>query len=218
MKTDAQLKADVIAELAWDPEINANAIGVVVKEGLVTLTGHLESLAQKHAAERAVRRVAGVRGIALEIDVKLPSEHRRSDTDIARAAMSALRWNSLVPDERVKVEVEEGWVTLSGEVDWPYQHSSAEQCVRPLSGVRGITNHVRIKPRVHGADIARQITDALTRHARREAKHVDVSVDGGTVTITGQVDSLAEHDAAIGAAFGTRGVSSVIDKLEVKVS
>jgi osmotically-inducible protein OsmY len=218
MKTDAQLQADVAAELAWDPAINASAIGVIVKNGVVTLTGHLDTFAQKHAAERAVRRVAGVRGIAVELDVRLAPEHQRSDSDIAQAAIAALRWNSLVPDDRVKVEVEDGWVTLSGEVDWPYQFSSAEQCIRPLTGVRGVTNGVKIKPRLHGKDIADQITAALTRHAEREARHVTVTVDGGTVTLSGAVDSLAEHDAAIGAAFGTRGVTSVVDKLEVKVA
>jgi osmotically-inducible protein OsmY len=218
MKTDAQLQADVIAELAWDPAINASAIGVSVKNGVVTLAGHLDTFAQKHAAERAVRRVAGVRGIAVELDVRLAPEHRRSDTDIAQAAIAALRWNSLVPDDRVNVQVEGGWVTLSGEVDWPYQFSSAEQCIRPLTGVSGISNQVKIKPRLHGHDIARQIGDALTRHAAREARHIDVTVDGGIVTLSGTVDSLAEHDAAIGAAFGTGGVTSVVDKLDVKVA
>lgn len=215
MKTDYQLKADVTAELAWDPAINASAIGVIVKNGLVTLTGHLDNFAQKHAVERAVRRVAGVRGIALELDVKLAPEHQRTDSDIAQAAIAALRWNSLVPDEHVKVEVEDGWVTLTGQVDWPYQFSSAEQCIRPLTGVRGVTNKIAIKPRVSGKDLAGQITAALTRHAEREARHIDVEVDGGTVTLIGHVDSLAEHDAAVGAAFGTRGVTSVVDKLEV---
>lgn len=215
MKTDAQLKADLMAELAWDPAINAGAIGIAVDNGLVTLTGHLDTFAQKHAVERAVRRVSGVRGLAIELDVKLAPEHRRSDSDIAQAAIAALRWNSLVPDDKVQVQVEDGWVTLTGEVDWPYQFSSAEQCIRPLTGVRGVTNLVSIKPRVRGNDIARQITDALTRHAEREARHIDVAVEEGTVTLSGRVDSLAEHDAAVGAAFGTRGVTSVIDKLEV---
>lgn len=215
MKTDALLKADVLAELAWDPAINPAAIGVAVRQGLVTLTGHLDTLEQKHAAERAVRRVAGVRGIAVELDVRLVPEHRRSDSDVARAAIAALRWNSLVPDDRVQVEVEDGWLTLNGEVDWPYQLASAEQCIRPLTGVRGVTNLVTLKPHVRGLDIAGQITEALKRHAEREARHIDVEVDGGTVTLSGTVDSLAEHDAAIGAAFGTRGVTSVIDKLDV---
>lgn len=215
MKTDAQLKADVLAELAWDPAINPAAVGVAVKNGRVTLTGHLDTFAQKHAAERAVRRVAGVRGITVEVDVRLAPEHRRDDSEIAQAAVAALRWNSLVPDDRVKVEVEDGWVTLTGEVDWPYQLASAEQCIRPLTGVRGVTNLVTLKPHVRGHDIAEQITEALKRHAEREARQIEVAVEGGTVTLSGQVDSLAEHDAAIGAAFGTRGVTSVIDKLDV---
>jgi len=215
MKTDLELKADVAAELAWDPALDASAIGVIVKDGLVTLTGHLETFSQKHAAERAVRRVAGVRGIAMELDVKLAPAHERSDSELAQAAMAALRWNSLVPDDRVTVEVDDAWVTITGQVDWPYQLSSAEQCIRPLTGVRGVTNRVTVKERVNGKDIAGQITAALTRHAEREARHIVVEVHGGTVTLSGRVDSLAEHDAAVGAAFGTRGVSSVVDKLEV---
>lgn len=215
MKTDAQLKADVQAELAWDPAITPATVGVTVNEGMVTLTGHLDTLAQKHAAERAVRRVAGVRGVAVELDVRLAAEHRRSDPELAQAAAAALRWNSLVPDDHVQAQVEDGWVTLTGEVDWPYQFSSAEQCIRPLTGVRGVTNLVTLKPHVRGDDIARQIAAALVRHAEREARHIEVDVDGGTVTLTGTVDSLAEHEAAIGAAFGTRGVTSVVDKLRV---
>jgi osmotically-inducible protein OsmY len=215
MKTDFQIKADVTAELAADSSIDASVIGVMVHQGLVTLTGHLDSYAVKHAVERAVRRVSGVRGIALELGVKLAPEHQRSDSEIAEAAMAALRWHSLVPDDRVKVEVEAGQVTLTGQVDWPYQFSSAEQCVRPLLGVRSVKNLVTIKPRVRGKDIAGQITSALTRHAAREAGHIDVEVEGSVVTLSGRVDSLAEHDAAVGAAFGTRGVSTVVDKLEV---
>jgi osmotically-inducible protein OsmY len=215
MKTDFQLMADVTAELDADPSINANAIGVAVNDGVITVSGHLASFAEKHAVERAVHRVSGVRGIALELDVKLAPEYRRSDTEIAEAASAALRWHSLVPDDRVKVEVDNGWVTLTGQVDWPYQSSSAEQCVRPLSGVRGVTNHVVIKPRVRDKDIAGEITAALTRHAQREAGHIDVAVEGSIVTLSGRVYSMAEHDAVVGAAFGTRGVSTVVDKLEV---
>jgi len=215
MKTDAQLKADVTAELAWDAAINPIGIGVIAKNGVVTLTGHLDTFAEKRAVERAVRRVSGVRGIALELDVKLTPEHQRSDSEIAQAASSALRWSSLVPDERVKVEVENGWVTLTGEVDWGYQLASAEQCIRPLVGVRGLTNHIHIKPRASSRDIGAGITAALTRQATREARHLDIEVEGGVVTIRGKVHSLAEHDAAIGAAFAARGVSRVVDKLEV---
>lgn len=215
MKTDAQLKADVTDELAWDPSLDAANIGVMVSEGVVTLTGHLDSFAEKHAVEQAVRRVGGVRGIAVELDVKLPASGERSDSDIARAATESLRLNSLVPDDKVQVEVENGWVTLTGEVDWSYQFASAEQCIRPLAGVRGLFNQITIKPRVKGEDIARQITAALTRQATREARHIGVEVEGGVVTLSGKVHSLAEHDAAIGVAFSAHGVSHVVDHLQV---
>jgi osmotically-inducible protein OsmY len=215
MKTDEQLKSDISEELAWDPAINDTHIGVIVKDGVVTLAGHLDTFAEKHAVEKAVRRVAGVRAIALDLEVKLAANHRRDDSDIAEAANVALRLNSIVPMDKVRVEVEDGWVTLSGEVDWAYQLASAEQCIRPLAGVRGLTNNITIKPRVKGKDVAAQITAAFTRHAVREAKHIDISVDGATVTLSGKVDSLAEHDAAIGVAFSAHGVSHVVDHLRV---
>jgi osmotically-inducible protein OsmY len=215
MKTDAQLKTDVTEELFWDPAINATHVGVIVNDGVVTLTGHLDTFAEKHAVERAVRRISGVRGIALELDVKLAMAHKRSDSEIASAATSALRWNSLVPDESVKVEVEDGWVTLTGEVSWGFQQNSAEQCVRSLVGVRGLTNRITLKPQVSTENIGAQISAALTRHATREAKHISVDVKGTVVTLNGKVHSLAERDAAIGAAYSARGVSTVVDRLQV---
>ncbi|MFZ2293676.1 MAG: BON domain-containing protein [Polaromonas sp.] len=215
MKTDAQLKADVIDELAWDPAINATGIGVMVTDGVVTLTGHLNSFAEKHAVERAVHRVAGVRGIALELDVKLSAEHKRSDSEIAQTAAAALRLNSLVPDGKVQVEVEDGWVTLTGEVDWSYQRARAEQCIRPLAGLRGLDNRITIKPRASGKDIGSQISAALTRQALREARHITVEVEGSVVTLWGKVHSMAEREAAVGAAFSAHGVSRVVDKLQV---
>ncbi|MDI1271805.1 MAG: BON domain-containing protein [Polaromonas sp.] len=215
MKTDAHIKADVTDELAWDPAVNATGIGVAVREGVVTLTGHLDSYAEKHAVEQAVHRVAGVRGIAVELDVRLTAEHKRSDSDIAQAAATALQLNSLVPDEKIQVLVENGRVTLTGEVDWSYQLASAEQCVRPLAGVRGLSNRITIKSRASSKDVGVQITAALTRQAAREAKHITVEVEGSVVTLWGKVHSLAEREAAVGAAFSARGVSRVVDKLEV---
>lgn len=217
MKTDAHIKADVTDELAWDPAVNATGIGVAVKDGVVTLTGHLDSYAEKHAVERAVHRVAGVRGIAVELDVRLAAQHKRSDSDIAQAAATALQLNSLVPDEKIQVLVENGRVTLTGEVDWSYQLASAEQCVRPLAGVRGLSNRITIKSRASSKDVGAQITAALTRQAEREAKHITVEVEGSVVTLWGKVHSLAEREAAVGAAFSARGVSRVVDKLEVGV-
>lgn len=215
VKSDIQLKADVTAELAWDPAINATNIGVMVKDGVVTLAGQLDTFSEKHAVERAVRRVSGVRGIALDLDVKLAPEHERSDAEIAQAAITAIKLNSLVPDGKVKVEVEEGWVTLTGEVDWGYQFASAEQCIRPLAGVQGLFNRITIKPRASSTDIGGQIAAALRRQAEREAKHIGIEVEGSVVTLRGKVHSLMEHDAAVGAAFSTHGVSRVVDKLEV---
>lgn len=165
--------------------------------------------------ERAVHRVAGVRGIALELDVKLSAAHKRSDSEIAQVAATAIRLNSLLPDGKVQVEVEGGWVTLTGEVDWSYQVARAEQCIRPLAGVRGLSNHITIRPRASGKDIGSEITAALTRQAMREARHITVEVEGGVVTLRGKVHSLAEREAAVGAAFSAQGVSRVVDKLQV---
>jgi len=215
MKTDIQLKADVTAELAWEPAVNAAGIGVLVNDGVVTLTGHLDTFAEKYAAERAVRRVAGVRGLAMELDVKLAPGHQRSDSEIASAAASALRWSVFMQPDRVKVEVEKGWVTLTGEVDWAYQSSTAEQCVRNLIGVRGLTNKISVKPTVSTRNVAAEISAALERQAEREAKNIAIDVEGGVVTLRGKVHSLAEREAAAGAAFAARGVSRIINKLEV---
>lgn len=215
MKTDMQLKADVTAELAWEPAVNAASIGVLVNDGVVTLTGHLDTFAEKYAAERAVRRVAGVRGLAMELDVKLATGHQRSDSEIASATASALRWSVFMQPDRVKVEVEKGWVTLTGEVDWAYQSSTAEQCVRNLIGVRGLTNKISVKPTVSTRNVAAEISAALERQAEREAKHIAIEVEGGVVTLRGKVHSMAERDAAAGAAFAARGVSRIVNKLEV---
>lgn len=216
MKTDLQIKSDVTAELAWDPAVNATSVGVGVKDGVVTLSGGVDTYLQKHAVERAVRRVAGVRGIALDLDVRLAPDHKRSDTEIAQAALYALEWHSLVPQDKVKVQVEDGWVRLTGEVDWGYQSASAEQCVRPLVGVRGVSNEIRLKQRTNPVELKEDIAAAFARHAQREARHIAIEVDGGVVTLAGAVDSLAEHDAAIGTAYAAKGVTRVIDKLQVQ--
>lgn len=215
MKTDQQLKSDVTAELACDPAINYAHVGVMVKDGVVTLAGHLDSFFEKHAVEKAVRRVAGVKGIALDLEIKLPPGRERDDSDIALAATTALHLNSPVPEGKVQVQVENGWVTLTGEVAWAYQAASAEQCIRPLAGVRGLSNQIRVKPHVQATDVAAQIKAALIRHAAREARNIGIEVDGSVVTLTGKVDTLAEHDAATGVALSSRGVSRVVDHLQV---
>jgi osmotically-inducible protein OsmY len=216
MKTDAQLKKDVTAELEWDPSINASHVGVAAADGVVTLTGHLNTYAEKYAIERAVQRVQGVKAIALELDVKLDPGHKRSDSEIANAIESALQWHTLVPAERIQVKVEKGWVTLKGEVDWEYQRLNAEKAVRPLTGVVGISNAITLKPSVTPAKVVDRIRDALARHAEREAKHIEVMVSGSAVTLRGNVDSWADRNAAFGAAWSAPGVSSVVNDIRVQ--
>jgi osmotically-inducible protein OsmY len=215
VKTDADLKRDVTAELAWDPAVKATAIGVAVKAGVVTLTGHLETFAEKYAAERALRRVAGVQAIALELDVKLSPDHKRSDTDIATSAEQALKWNTLVPPEDIRLTVDHGWVTLRGEVEWDYQRRSAEEAIRPLMGVVGTSNEITLRIKPKAADLSRKIEDALMRQALREAKKIQVGVDGTTVTLNGTVHSWHERDAVQGVAWAAPGVHAVINQLRV---
>lgn len=216
MKTDQLLKSDVTSELAWDTSVGERAgIGIAVKDGVVTLSGQVDNYMQKHAIERAVRRVSGVRGIAIDLEVKRAGGAKTSDTDIAQAALSAMRWHSMVPEDRVQIEVDDGHVTLTGELDWAYQVASAEQCVRPLLGVKDITNNIRIRPHVNVSDIATGISSALARHAQREARNISIQVDGGVVTLRGKVDSLREREAAVGTAWCAKGVTRVVDQLEV---
>jgi len=215
MKTDTQLRDDVQAELSWDPAFKASDIGVIVKDGVVTLTGHLSSHAEKYAAERAVQRVHGVKAVAVEMTVKLPFGNERTDADIAMAAERALEWNVLVPDGKIRPVVEKGWLTLQGEVEWGYQRSAAEGAVRDLMGVTGVSNLVKVKPKLSPADVEKKIHDALSRQADREARRLSISVDGSQVTLRGVVHSWAERDAVQGAAWATPGVSVVVNDLLV---
>jgi len=206
----------VTAELEWEPSINASEVGVAVKDAVVTLTGHLNTFAEKYAIERAVQRVAGVRAIAVEIDVKLDPGHKRSDSEIAAAVESALKWHSLVPADRIQVKVDRGWVTLKGEVDWNYQRESAENAVRPLTGVVGVSNAITLKVTTTPANVSNRIREALERHAQHEARHIEVIVNGAAVTLRGNVDSWGERTAAYGAAWSAPGVLSVINEIKVQ--
>lgn len=217
MKTDFQLKADVEEQLAWEPAVDERNFAVAVKDGVVTLTGTATTYMEKRAAERAVRHVEGVRGLALDADVAIAPDHMRSDADIAHAALHALSAHTLVPAERVKVEVQDGWVTLTGDVDWQYQLASAENSVESLFGVRGVSNLVHVRPRASTTDIRQHIASALARQALRESRHIAIDVDGGVVTVSGPVKSIAEHDAIVGTAGATKGVTRVIDHLSIAV-
>jgi osmotically-inducible protein OsmY len=215
MKTDAELKRDVTAELSWDPAVRSTAIGVSVKDGVVTLTGHLDTYAEKHAVSQALKRVAGVKAVAIELDVKLSPGHQRSDTEIAAAAEQALRWSTSVSPELIRVTVDHGWVTLTGELEWDYQRRSAERAIREVIGVVGIGNQITLRARPHAADLEKQIQEALTRQAIREAKHIQVAVDDSTVKLTGTVHSWHEREAVQGVAWSASGVKHVVNELRI---
>ena len=215
MKTDSQLQQDVIAELKWEPSVEATTIGVEVKDGIVTLAGHVGSYIQKRAAERAAQRVAGVGGVAMEIDIALPGSSKRKDSDLAKRARSALEWNASVPTDAVKLSVENGWVKLSGEVQWAYQRWAAETAVFNLLGVVGVNNDITIKPQVAPHDVKTKIEAALQRRAHQETKSIQVAVAGDSVTLSGVVDSWAERNAAQTAAWAAPGVKNVIDNIRV---
>jgi len=215
MKTDADLKRDVSAELAWDPAVRSTAIGVAVKDGVVTLTGHIDTFAEKHAVSRAVQRVAGVKAVALELDVRLSPDHKRTDTDIATSAEHALKWNTSIPVDAIRLTVDHGWVTLRGELEWDYQRRSVEKAIRPLIGVVGITNEIKLRARPQASDLARNIESALLRQAIREARQIHVDIDGSTVKLTGTVHSWHERAAAQGVAWSAPGVYSVVNELRI---
>jgi osmotically-inducible protein OsmY len=213
MTTDAQLQQDVLAELAWEPTVEAAHIGVAARDGIVTLSGHVSSYAQKLAAERAARRVKGVQGIAEEIEVELPALDQRSDEDIALSILNVLRWHSSIPLDSVNVKVEKGYVTLTGELDWQYQKDLAGEDVHHIRGVRGVTNAITIKPRVKPQDIEARIKAALHRNAQIEAENIHVVASGGTVTLTGNVKSWYERSVAETAAWSAPGVTRVLDQI-----
>ena len=215
MKTDAQLQQDVIAELKWEPSVNAAQIGVEVKGGVVTLAGHVSSYAEKHDAERAAQRVTGVKALAIEMDITLPGSSKRNDTDIARSAQNVLEWSTYLPKDGVKVKVEGAWITLSGEVEWEYQRRAAVTAVRYLMGVRGISDQIVIKPKVSVTAIRSDIEDALKRRANTDAQAISVKVQGADVTLSGITHSWSERHLATDAAWGTPGVRTVVDNMTV---
>jgi len=218
VRTDSEIQQDVVDELKWEPSLRDDDIAVAVRDGVVTLAGFVDSYADKWKAERVAGRVKGVKAVANDLEVKLPSSSQRPDPDIARAAVDALTWNISVPHDRIKVKVENGWVTLEGDVDWHFQREAAERAVRYLTGVKGVSNLITVRARATPSDVKAKIKDALQRGAQFDADRITVEVDGGKVILRGTVRSYAESRDAERAAYNAPGVTTVENKLTVDPS
>jgi osmotically-inducible protein OsmY len=210
--TDAQIQGDVLAELKWEPRVQPNEVGVIVKDGVVTLTGRVDSYTKRWAAEDAAHRVRGVKAVANDIEVRLSPSDERTDPDIAKAAVRALEWDAFVPVEKLDVTVSNGWVTLKGEVNWQYQRQDAERVVRRLQGVKGVSNLITVAPRTTPAELKKRIETALVRSATVDAQRITIDVDGSKVVLKGTVRSWAERQA-----WAAPGVTSVENKITIGV-
>ncbi len=216
MKTDSQIQADVIQALKWDPSVTHEHIGVTVSDAIVTLTGSVPSYIEKWASENACQRVAGVKAVVEKIEVKLSGSLFRDNQDIAEAIVDQFKWNVQVPDQLIKASIEDGWVELMGEVEWGYQKTAAEDCVKGLAGVKGITNNISIKDKKVQPEVIKQkIEEALKREIEREARGISVEVNGGKVTLSGSVHSYSEKNDARWAAYCAPGVTSVKNNIHI---
>ena len=213
--TDKDLRRDVLDELDFDPSLDAGDIGVAVSNGVVTLTGHVGSFAEKGEAERAVRRVKGVRAIAQEIQVRPHDAKKIEDDQIAARALAIIDWSTHLPKDAIQVKVAQGWITLTGEVPWWFQADAAEEAVRKLSGVVGVLNLCEVRPRVQPSAVKDRVLEAFKRNALFEADAIKVTVAGDKVTLEGNVTALAERDAAERAAWSAPGVRSVEDWITI---
>jgi osmotically-inducible protein OsmY len=214
MKTDFQIQQDIVEELKWNPQVTHTHLTAAVCDGVVTLGGNVPTYIEKMAAEEAAQKVSGVKAVANEIHVKLLGSFERTDEEIAHAAVSALRWNVMVPDN-LKISVENGWIKLRGQVDWEFQRTAAVEAVTPLFGVRGVSNHIEITSKVQPSDIKHRIEAALKRTAEHDGHGIEVMVEGNRVVLSGMVRSIAEMEDARLAAWAAPGVITVENRLRV---
>ncbi|MBX4988196.1 BON domain-containing protein [Rhizobium lentis] len=212
---DITLRQNIIDELDFEPSIDAANIGISVEDGIVTVTGHVSSYSEKETAERVVKRIKGVRGIAQEIEVRIFGHHETSDDDIARRAVNMLDWNVSVPKGAIQVKVQKGWVTLTGKAEWQYQKNAAADAVRNLAGVVGLSNLIEISPSVSAADVKKRIEDAFKRDAELESQGIRVEVSGGSVTLKGKVHTWSERRAAERAAWSAPGIKTLNDQIAI---
>lgn len=217
MKSDLQIQNDVMEELKWDPFLNSSAIGVSVKNGIVTLSGQVDSFTKKLTAEKAAKRVAGVKAIAEDIKVGASSLDCETDTEIAEAVLNALKWHSAVPQDNIKIKVEDGFVTLEGEVEWEYQRNTAKLAIEHLKGVRYVLNVITLKPTLKVSDIQKKISAAFSRSATIDASKIDIEAVGNKVILKGKVRSFAEKADAENAAWAAPGVTDVESRLELEI-